>query len=107
MVTKAFVEVLTFEGCPHAQPALELVERVVNELGLDATIRRVDVPDLQSAETHRFLGSPTIRVNGHDVEPGADERSEFVLSCRVYRTGGSLKGAPDERWLRDALTAVA
>ena len=106
-MTKAVVEVLTFEGCPHAQPALELVERVVSELGLDATIHRVDVPDLESAETHRFLGSPTIRVNGHDVEPGADERSEFVLSCRVYRTGGSLEGEPDERWLRDALTAVA
>jgi len=30
-----------------------------------------------------------------------------VLSCRVYRTGGSLEGEPDERWLRDALTAVA
>jgi hypothetical protein len=106
-MTNPVVEVLTFEGCPHAQPALELVERVVGELGLDATVRRVDVPDLETAETHRFLGSPTIRVNGHDVEPGADERSEFVLSCRVYRTDGAFTGEPDERWLRDALTAAS
>jgi hypothetical protein len=69
------VEVLTFEGCPHAQPALELVERVIDELGLDATVRRVDVPDLETAATHRFLGSPTIRVNGRDVEPGAERVS--------------------------------
>jgi hypothetical protein len=106
-MTNPVVEVLTFEGCPHAQPALELVERVVEELGLDATVRRVDVPDLETAEAHRFLGSPTIRVNGRDVEPGADERSEFVLSCRVYRTNDSFSGEPDERWLHDALIATS
>jgi hypothetical protein len=97
--------VLTFEGCPHAQPALDLVERIVGELGLGAIVCKVDVPDLESAVRHRFLGSPTIRVNGHDVEPGAQERSDFVVSCRVYRTDGSFKGQPDERWLRDALIA--
>ena len=106
-MTKPVVEVLTFEGCPHAQSALELVERVGDELGLDATVRRVDVPDLETAERHRFLGSPTIRVNGRDVEPDADERSEFVISCRVYRTDGSFKGEPDERWLRHALIAAS
>lgn len=106
-MTDPVVEVLTFEGCPHAQPALELVERVVDELGLEAAVRRVDVPDLETAKTHRFLGSPTIRVNGRDVEPGADKRSDFVLSCRVYRVDGSLKGEPDERWLRDALIATS
>jgi hypothetical protein len=106
-MTKPVVEVLTFAGCPHAQPALELVERLVDELGLDATVRRVDVPDLETAATHRFLGSPTIRVNGRDVEPGAEERSEFVISCRVYRTNGSFKGEPDERWVREALIATS
>jgi hypothetical protein len=106
-MTNPAVEVLTFEGCPHAQPALDLVERVVAELGLDATVGRIDVPDLETAERHRFLGSPTIRVNGRDIEPGAEERSEFVLSCRIYRTDGNLKGEPDERWLRDALIATS
>ena len=38
------VEVLTFEGCPHADPALELVRRVLAESGIGATVRRVDVP---------------------------------------------------------------
>jgi hypothetical protein len=106
-MTKPVIEVLTFEGCPHAQPALALAERVVAELGLGSTVQRVDVPDLETAETHRFLGSPTTRVNGRDIEPGADARSEFVLSCRVYKTDGAFKGEPDERWLRDALIATS
>lgn len=99
------IEVLSFEGCPHAEPALELVRRVVADTGVAATVRRVDVPDSEAAEVHRFLGSPTIRVNGRDIEPGADQRAEYVLSCRVYRTEHGLKGEPDERWLRDALKA--
>jgi len=106
-MTKATVEVLTFAGCPHADPALELVTRVVDELGVGADVRRVDVPDSEAAAAQRFLGSPTIRVNGRDVEPGADQRSGFALSCRVYRTDVGFSGQPDERWLRDALAGTA
>lgn len=97
------VEVLTFEGCPHGAPAVALAERVVAESGVAATVRRVDVPDAETAAAQRFLGSPTIRVNGRDIEPGIGERDEYVLSCRVYPTEEGLKGEPDERWLIDAL----
>ena len=97
------VEVLTFAGCPHGEPALELARRVVAETGSDATVRRVDIPDADTAAAERFLGSPSIRVNGRDVEPGVSERGSYLLSCRLYRTDTGLSGQPDERWLRDAL----
>ena len=106
-MSEPLVEVLTFEGCPHAEPALALVRRVIAESGIGATVRRVDVPDPEAAAANRFLGSPTIRVNGRDIEPGAGERDTYAVSCRVYRTEGGLKGEPDERWLRDALHAHA
>ena len=101
------VEVLTFSGCPHAEPALELVERVLADTGIAATVRRIDVPDNETAAAERFLGSPTIRVNGRDVEPGNHERDQYVLACRVYRTDHGVQGEPDERWLRDALHDAA
>jgi hypothetical protein len=102
------VEVLTFEGCPHAESALELVRRVLAESGIGATVCRVDVADAEAAAAHRFLGSPTIRVNGRDNEPGAraGERGQYVVSCRIYRTEHGLTGDPDERWLREALRAA-
>jgi len=104
-VSEPLVEVLTFEGCPHAEPALELAKRVIAESGSGATVRRVDLPDADAAEAHRFLGSPTIRVNGRDIEPGA-ERDQYVLSCRIYRTDSGVRGEPDEQWLREALSAA-
>jgi glutaredoxin len=102
-VSRPHIEVLTFPGCPHAQPALALVERIVSELELDASIRRIDVADLDQAEGLRFVGSPTIRVNGRDIEPGVGGRSDYTLACRMYGTATGIKGEPDERWLRQAL----
>lgn len=100
------VEILSFDGCPNQEGARALVERVARQLGLEPEIRLVDVPDLDAATRLRFLGSPTIRVGGRDVEPGADDRSEYVFSCRVYRTEHGLAGQPQEGWVRDALASA-
>jgi len=105
-VSGLLVEVLTFEGCPHAEPALELIKRVLAGSGVAATVRRVDVPDAEAAAAERFLGSPTIRVNGRDIEPGVAQRDQYVRSCRIYRTDSGLTGEPDEQWLRKALSAA-
>ena len=99
------VEVLTFEGCPNALSARELVERVLAESRIPVDVAYVNVPDPEAAERLRFLGSPTIRVEGSDIEPGADQRTAYVLACRIYRTERGATGVPDARWLRDALAA--
>lgn len=101
--TKPRIEILTFDGCPNREPAIELVSRVTRERGVEADVQVIDVPDAEAARRTRFLGSPTIRVDGHDIEPGADARTDYVLSCRVFHTGGGLSGQPDEQWLLDAL----
>ena len=97
------VEILYFDGCPNHKPAHELVEQVAAELGLQTEIELVEVADADSATRLRFLGSPSVRVEGSDVEPGADERSDFVLSCRVYRSERGLVGQPEADWIRSAL----
>lgn len=97
------VEILYFEGCPNHVPALEMVKRVAGELRLQPDIELIEVPDNEGTTRLRFLGSPTVRVEGRDVEPGAEERSDFALSCRVFRTEAGIAGQPDERWVREAL----
>jgi hypothetical protein len=101
------VEILYFAGCPNYRAARALVERVSDELGVTAQIRVIEVADAAEAQRCRFLGSPTIRVDGRDIEPGADERDQFMLACRVYRLDSRLAGLPDEHWLRAALTAAS
>jgi len=106
-LARPLVEILYFDGCPNHEGARELVERVSREIGVELELRLVNVPDEGAARRLRFLGSPTIRVAGEDVDPEAGERDNYVLSCRVYRTERGFAGQPDERWVRDALERAA
>lgn len=101
------VEILYFTGCPNYEQARAMVERVSEELRLEPQLRLVDVADTDAAKRLRFLGSPTVRVGGRDIEPGAEQRDTYMLACRVYRTDAGPAGQPDERWLREALQREA
>ena len=74
--------------------------------GLDPD--RIDVREVRSdadAEVERFVGSPTIRIEGRDIQPPGEEPAG--LTCRVYRgRDGRLSPLPDRADIRDALTAA-
>ena len=101
------VEILYFEGCPNHEPARALVQRLARELRLEPEIELVEVADPDAAVALRFLGSPTVRVDGVDVEPGAEERRDFAFSCRIYRSDGGASEQPEESWVRNALLEAA
>jgi hypothetical protein len=100
---RPLVEVLVTPGCPHRNAAVALARRVCEQRGGKAEVRVVEVPTQQAAELVCFLGSPTIRVNGRDIEPGAEWSVEVVHGCRLYQGAHSLQGLPEEAWLRLAL----
>ena len=99
------VELLYLDGCPSYERFLPRLRALLVEAGIadEVRLRRVESPEVAVAE--RFLGSPTVRVDGIDVEPGADRRRDFGLKCRLYSTPDGLQGAPRAEWLMDALTA--
>jgi hypothetical protein len=101
------IEILAVRDCPNAGATRELVHRVARELGLAPKIEVVLVEGTEQAERHRFLGPPTVRVDGRDVEPGADERTDFAFSCRIYRTATGPSGHPDETLLRAAILPIS
>jgi hypothetical protein len=100
------VELLYFDDCPSYARFLPRLEALIERAGVDADVelRRVESPDAAHAE--RFLGSPTVRVEGRDIEPGADERTDFGLKCRLYRTPDGLQGTPPEDRVLAALGAT-
>jgi hypothetical protein len=100
---RPLVELLTTPDCPHRDAALALVRRICGQLDGHAEVQVVEVADQPAAEQARFLGSPTIRVNGRDIQPGAERNYEYVHGCRLYQGEHSLRGLPEEAWLRQAL----
>ena len=93
------VEVLYFEGCPNHEPAVRLTREVLAELGNDAPVEEVEITSPEEAERLRFLGSPTVLVDGVDVEPSARTRTAYGFSCRTY--GG--KGVPPRELIANAV----
>lgn len=83
--------------------ALVVVERVVDETGIPAEIEVVEVTSDEDAETYRVLGSPTVLVDGRDVDPQPSLNADFSADDRIYRTDRGPCGWPDAEWIRDAL----
>ncbi len=98
------VELLYFDGCPGYGQLLPRLRHLVAEAGGDPQqilLRAVET--VEAADELRFLGSPTLRVNGEDVDPGAGTRYDFGLKCRLYRSEDGQSGVPPEEWIRAAL----
>jgi hypothetical protein len=96
------VEMVFFDGCPSYERLLPRLRELAGEARSELVLRRVETQ--QEAERERFLGSPTVRVDGRDVEPGAAARSDYGLKCRIYRSDElGQSQLPPERWIRAAL----
>jgi hypothetical protein len=98
------IEVLYWDGCPSHPEALELLHSVLTERGVEASVELREVRTDQEAQALRFPGSPTIRVEGRDVDAsGADGRP--ALTCRIYHLAdGRSSPIPSREQLEEALT---
>ena len=100
--TTPHIELLYFDGCPNHHNAEELLQEVLAEENIQSPIIRVRVETPEDAVSQRFLGSPTIRLNGEDIDPAEDD-GQYSLRCRVYRINSKLSGVPDKEMIRSAL----
>jgi len=94
------VQVLYFQGCPNHPPTVGLIKDAMSALGLDAPVEEVEVKEPDEAERLRFLGSPSVRVDGVDIEPAARGRTDFGVCCRTYDGKGIPPRALVERALK-------
>jgi hypothetical protein len=99
--------VLYFDGCPNHEALLPCLREILARTGVSAEIDLRRIANDEAAQREHFLGSPTVRVNGHDVEPDAERRTDFGLKCRLYRAPTGLSGQPEEELLQAALRGAA
>ena len=100
---KLKIHILAFAGCPNAEIARDNVAVAIAAEGQVADVIHIEVDTPELAVQHEFLGSPSVRVNGNDVEPAARTRTDFGLMCRTYREGAGVTGAPSVDLIRASL----
>ena len=104
-VTQPHVELLFWDGCPSHPKALADLRAAMADVGLDpdtVLVREVDTDERAGRE--RFVGSPTIRIDGEEIDPPPGGEP-VGLTCRVYRLrDGRISPTPDPATVREALS---
>ena len=93
------IEVLYIPDCPHHQATVERVRNVLASESVLDEVCEVPVTTEVEAQSLGFPGSPTVRVNGRDIE--SDRTVTPVFACRLYANG---TGIPSEDSLRAAIS---
>jgi len=83
------VRVLVTENCPHRATTIRLVCDVMQELGVESSIEEIAIHDVEQARRLHFLGSPTILIDGRDIEPARRTDINFGIQCRLYGKSGT------------------
>ncbi len=100
------VSFLYYEDCPSYELALERLRSVMAEEGIPGEVEVIKVETEEQARELRFVGSPTIRVDGQDIDPPSDPR--YALACRAYRLEDHrISPLPSKDMIRRALRSQA
>jgi hypothetical protein len=100
------VSFLYYEDCPSYDLALERLRDVMDEEGIPGEVEVVKVETEEQARELRFVGSPTIRVDGQEIDPPSDPR--YALTCRVYRLADDrISPLPSKDMIRQAFRSSA
>jgi len=97
------VDLLWFRDCPNHEAARTLLHEVIAQVAPGTVVRDIDASDAAIASSHRFPGSPTIRVDGKDVDPAFVDPGDYTPRCRLFRTESGISRLPERRWIEDAL----
>ena len=101
------IDLLYFDGCPNHGPTLDLIADVLVAERILAEVREIQVADESDVRKNKFLGSPTIRVDGVDIEPHARSLNRYAMTCRVYHGGDCMTGTPPRQLIEDAIRSAA
>jgi hypothetical protein len=97
------IEILYFSGCPNHHPSVDRVRKILRQETASADLVEVEIKDAAMAQVMSFLGSPSIRIDGCDIEPAARSSQAFAMGCRVYADQSGLAGVPPVEWIRAAV----
>jgi hypothetical protein len=100
------VSFLYYEECPSHDLALERLREVMAEEGIPGEVEVIKVETEEQARQLRFVGSPTIRVGGQDIDPPHD--SPYALTCRAYHLEDDrISPLPSKDMIQRALRSPA
>ena len=100
------VELFYIARCPNYREAARTLRETLRELGARDEVLEVEVTDAAQAQALEFIGSPSIRIEGRDIQPIVKEQCQYGLACRTYLSGGKTNGLPPIEMIRAAVRSA-
>ncbi len=100
------VDIFYHDKCSHYPQATERIKQVLSEEGIDVEINEIQVTSEEEAKRYKFFGSPTIHIDGEDLESEEERQTghgHVLDSCRIYNYKGQLYMIPHKEAIRLAL----
>ena len=98
------IDFLFWKECPSYPKAWEKLNQVLKAKGITPEIQQIEVRTDEEAQRYSFPGSPTIRINGVDIDPKGAKDQRLGLSCRIYwNDSGEAGPLPPEALIQRAL----
>ncbi|MCP8317594.1 MAG: DUF2703 domain-containing protein [archaeon] len=121
------VQLLYILDCPWCVKTKELIKESLEELGVKADIEEILVDSDKKARKYKFVGSPTVRINGKDIQEEVskgrclpceeiaeyeEEATEFIkqecmCGCRIYFYAGKQYPYPPKEMIKEAIKKYA
>lgn len=96
------VEILYTDACPFWKETLKTINKVEKELNITLTVKKTKITTDEEAKRHKFPGSPTVRINGVDIDPAAKETVGYI-GCRIYMYEGRTYEYPPKKMIKTAI----
>jgi hypothetical protein len=100
------IEILYVADCPHYEAATLEISKALRQQRLSVEVKHIEIRDRDMAEALSFLGSPTIRINGVDIEASARDANGFGMCCRCYGTSNGKKAGPSAVLIHSAIREI-
>jgi len=103
MKSNDVVEILYTDACPFWKETLKTINEVMKELNIAIPVRKTRIAREEEAKRYRFPGSPTVRINGIDIDPSAKGTTAGYIGCRIYLYEGRTYEYPPKEIIKTAL----
>lgn len=97
------IQFLFYKECPSYKLAYINLEEALKEEEIEEWIQIIKVENEQEAKNLQLSGSPTIRINGIDIDPASINTKNYGIHCRNYSINGKSTGWPDKVLIKQAI----
>ena len=97
------IDILFMKGCIGYQNTKKFVEEIINERDISAEINLIQIDNDRDARRLQFIGSPTVRVGGIDIEKDRIQTKDYGLRNRLYYGEGQPFAYPSKSMIEGAI----